>query len=487
MTGFNGGKAWKRFRIFIHPFSVSITSMTVQELPTLTSPFSVLNFPLNRVLYAFDLAVYVFAKLSMEIASHSYPDLLASQVWRFWMHKGKRNFAIRSPDELGEYLSYAYQASLLKEEGKGVSCRIILCRQDELEPEYLLPFRFHVARLTKPRHFDEQEVRRLSPAAAFERSVIAVTWTATEGFQVAGVIKTGAWSRDLVADIPGLVHPIPDWLIVHIRGPGNLVVHQGFERLATLLNGRIEGEGFNIMESKCLKDRWTELKQVDLMAAENRDTIEVRPDFKQISETIFLKQIIREIRDRRHGGTIIFAPSPLMKNFLEPGGAMRVKYENDLDRFGYPLEQLDNEVIRRLVVLAKAKGKSSVGWSEYLEWYEEFSFTITKAYMEMSDWLADMAIVDGCLLLDSRFGVWGYGAEIQVPGAEEEIVYRALDLNANQTLAEIAERSGTRHRTVYRLCRGFPECLAVVVSQDGAVRFVINRNGQVTYWGQLDF
>jgi DNA integrity scanning protein DisA with diadenylate cyclase activity len=41
---------------------------------------------------------------------------------------------------------------------------------------------------------------------------------------------------------------------------------------------------------------------------------------------------------------------------------------------------------------------------------------------------------------------------------------------------------GTRHRSAYRLCARFPEALAIVISQDGGVRFVGWHDGAVTYW-----
>ena len=41
---------------------------------------------------------------------------------------------------------------------------------------------------------------------------------------------------------------------------------------------------------------------------------------------------------------------------------------------------------------------------------------------------------------------------------------------------------GTRHRSAYRLCTRFPEALAVVISQDGGVRFVGWHEGAITYW-----
>jgi DNA integrity scanning protein DisA with diadenylate cyclase activity len=58
---------------------------------------------------------------------------------------------------------------------------------------------------------------------------------------------------------------------------------------------------------------------------------------------------------------------------------------------------------------------------------------------------------------------------------------------ASEALRAIAENAGTRHRTAYRLCREHPHCLAIVVSQDGAVKFVANQQDKVTYWNRLDF
>jgi hypothetical protein len=97
--------------------------------------------------------------------------------------------------------------------------------------------------------FAEQEVRRLGPATGFYRSMIAVDWSDQHGFQISGMIHTGAWSRDLTMGVDSINHPIPDWLIIHVRGPGNLVIHCGSERIVTLLNGRVEGHGFDLFAS----------------------------------------------------------------------------------------------------------------------------------------------------------------------------------------------------------------------------------------------
>jgi hypothetical protein len=63
-------------------------------------------------------------------------------------------------------------------------------------------------------------------------------------------------------------------------------------------------------------------------------------------------------------------------------------------------------------------------------------------------------------------------------------VYRALDAEGDQRQPEPIEIVGTRHRAAYRFVNDHPGGLAVVISQDGAVSFVANRDGQVVFWQQ---
>ena len=62
---------------------------------------------------------------------------------------------------------------------------------------------------------------------------------------------------------------------------------------------------------------------------------------------------------------------------------------------------------------------------------------------------------------------------------------RALDAEGTAKVRESVERDGTRHRSAYRLCNFVHEALAIVVSQDGTVRFVKWHEGEVTYWDHV--
>lgn len=41
---------------------------------------------------------------------------------------------------------------------------------------------------------------------------------------------------------------------------------------------------------------------------------------------------------------------------------------------------------------------------------------------------------------------------------------------------------GTRHRSAYNLCHVLKDVLAIVISQDGGVRFIRSNNEAVMYW-----
>jgi hypothetical protein len=423
------------------------------------------------------------------VPSHGYPNLLAEQAWQDWPAAERTHLGVDGLDTFAGFLSVAYQASLLHEEGRQVICRVALCQPSALEAQDLYLYGFHVSRFCRQRPFDEQEIRRLSPAATFYRSIVAVTWSSRNGFTILGTVGTGQWSRDLVADLQGMIHAIPNWLIVHIRGPGNLVVYRGSERLATLLNGRVEGHGFNVFASSWMAERFWNVRNEskDFSRLASDFDLQLRHDLLDNFDANFFKRVVREIRDKRHGGTLVFGPHSVLVQLLDTGGPLSAKYRVDTQVSSRPYKALIDKVLQRVVFLAKTKDKNSIGWREFIEWGEEIPYSISTQYLDLAGWLADLATVDGCLLLDPRFSVLGYGVEIQVPGYEGETVYRALDSEAKERIPESAERAGTRHRSAYRLCRDCPHCVAVVISQDSTVQFVANIDGDVTYWNHLNF
>jgi DNA integrity scanning protein DisA with diadenylate cyclase activity len=63
-------------------------------------------------------------------------------------------------------------------------------------------------------------------------------------------------------------------------------------------------------------------------------------------------------------------------------------------------------------------------------------------------------------------------------------VWRALDAEGRERVEDDVENVGTRHRAAYRFVQDHPRGLAIVISHDGGVSFVANRDGEVVSWQQ---
>jgi DNA integrity scanning protein DisA with diadenylate cyclase activity len=89
------------------------------------------------------------------------------------------------------------------------------------------------------------------------------------------------------------------------------------------------------------------------------------------------------------------------------------------------------------------------------------------------------------VVLTKRSDLLGFGGFILGNIDEVQTVARALDTEGELVEMELSEWVGTRHRAAYRLCHELHDAFAIVISQDGNVRFVKWHNGSVTYWNQV--
>jgi hypothetical protein len=64
-------------------------------------------------------------------------------------------------------------------------------------------------------------------------------------------------------------------------------------------------------------------------------------------------------------------------------------------------------------------------------------------------------------------------------------IRKAHDSEVREFSMEPADGAGSRHRSAYRFCQAAPDSVAIVISQDGSVRFIKCVDDQVTYWDQI--
>lgn len=394
----------------------------------------------------------------------SYPRDLADRVRGSWPSD-----AAPLPAALDALLDTAYHASFLRDESRPVACRLIAVTADELAeddgpPSGLLPLAF-----SAPRGFSESELRGLSPAAKYHRALIAIdagSGARGDPPQIWGIVQTGTrWLQAAHgghADAP----PLPRVLVVHVVRPGHIAVACGAAMIAELRGGALTDFALDVFLSRWLPALFT-AQRTEVAAAHRgaggdpaRDP--VATELAQIVAQQLIKRVISTMRTAHHGGTLVIVPPECH--------AARVLHPKYAFADAAPRRRFRQLVLAILAEAARGDPRAAL------------TGDLDEALFELSAVIASLAEVDGAVVLTKRFELLGFGAEIAGDLPQIAEVRRALDLEAEQFAAEVVDAVGTRHRSAYRLCAAVPGALAIVVSQDGSVRFASAHLGPVTYW-----
>ena len=424
---------------------------------------------------------------------HAYPSDLATLVLQRWEQAAAAGgTAVTPPDaaSLTDVLSTCYQATLLREEGRPVTFRLAVSDPDAFDPVAGPPSGLHRLLFTRRLPLDPHELRRLAPAATFSRSLIGMTLTPRGGPEMWGLIHSGPHWLQSVRGGRAREQAIPHVLIIAATGPGRLLVSIGAITLAELRNGTLSGVEMDLFQSRWVHDRLGEMGRHS--SAQTRDGrrgddqrgAEIDSHFAAVLAGHVLRRMVATVRAAQHGGTVIVIPQHRTPDILADGRYMRVKY-------GFT----DEEPRRRIVTLIGAiidelnrvEGRDgiTVGWEVYESSGVGQLGEMDEALFEVAHLLADLTRVDGTVLMTDSLEILGFGVEIAGELPEVTRVARARDPEGTEREWVRTDRVGTRHRSAYRLCQALHDALALVVSQDGGLRFIRWHVDGVTYWEQL--
>ncbi len=425
-----------------------------------------------------------------------YPAEIATEIVRRWESMEFSHELLPPKDELVRLIESIYQASLLREEGEPIRCRVIVAEPDDFtDDDAGPPTGFQTLRFDQPRELTPHEVRKLSAAAGYYRSLLAVSHRSgaepglgTESnLKVWAIICAGTrWvNRVEGGRFDGC--PLPQRLVLQIEGPGHIIVACGYQRVLECSAGYLLNEGVDPFRSNWLPQRFrqarTSLLDLHSQQMKNESAVLIGDEFVKLAAQSVIRRALSLVRSRGHGGMLIYVPDDVWRR-PDIGQWFRfriaVKPKVSIGRF----QTLMRTLLMRLSEIAKAQRLAVVSWEDYRNMRDAELAELDEAFVEFANLLADFMSVDGSLVIDHRFRIVGFGAEI-LGDSHVATVHRAFDLEANRTVAEAADASGTRHRSAYRLVSGCRDAIAIIVSQDGAIRFVAHHRDKLTYWPYL--
>jgi hypothetical protein len=382
---------------------------------------------------------------------------------------------------LDEALSAAFQASLTSEESRPTRFRLLLTPVEKL-PEAGTP-NDGVLRLTfdRSRPLNADELRRLAPAASFETSLIGAH-AEEHKLRIWGIAHSGpAW----LAPTWGGRNPVPNWTydpIVHVTGPGKIAVRSAGKLVGALERGCLVDTTMDVFDSEWLpamfaSEREEVRAQHDVLQARSVSPTSVEHSLVGQIGQHMIRRAIQLVRGARHGGMLLVA-NTAVAGALD---GLRLKY-----RFGQdePSRRYRTLLLQILEAVAATTSKASVGWSDFASDPSAHLEKLEQAVFELSRVLANLTAIDGAVVLDKRFGLLGFGAEVSAELPSPKRVWRAADAEGREREPDAIENVGTRHRAAYRFVNGHLDGLAVVISQDGGVSFVANREQEVVFWEQ---
>ncbi len=411
-------------------------------------------------------------------------------------------------DNLNLLLETIYHASFLVEEGRQLFIRLLYVPPGACEHAMRSmtnldrqPYRF-----SPPCPLTVPELLRLVPAFDPFQSVLVVCAdeelcnpTGAAPLVIWGVLKLGfAWWRVVTGRETGTLAP-PNCLAITSQGPGRITASTLGMVLVRLDAGRIlgmplgsisqgaVGDSLHASAEQLYSDVVKRLKVRKYDRSRDSNEHPCQQYFRVLSNTVNLA------KEKRHGATFVVLPDTITHQDQRLRDRINLKYViADLCIWEKLIEEsiANREYYRRLfpkkyVFLTDQADAKPKQLKELIFWKMRHE-RVEEEIREFEQFVASLSGIDGCVVLTTKLRVLGFGGEILAQSPTLTRVKVAHDPYARQTSDQIIASLGTRHRSAFRICSSFEDCIAFVVSQDAGVRAIKRVGPDVVVWPNVN-
>ncbi|MFO1442650.1 DNA integrity scanning protein DisA nucleotide-binding domain protein [Bacillus sp. Bva_UNVM-123] len=433
--------------------------------------------------------------------NYLYPYHLTEGIKKQWNKFTSRfrnwqsiSFCFPADENLLKMLDVMYHVSFEKEEG-----RYIVAKVAYMEPSTnlssILNFCNPPIELENVIKFGKSEIIRLSPAVNSSTSILVVCPENliikdgnSNNLVIWGVLFLGnEYDNLLNGRADGALTP-PFVLSIEVKEPGELIISSSGEIFCNLNGGKLTnstlknfGEGliglhFSKITDHLYKDVCNELKLDKYSEDDSND----RPKSLYYST---LKNILRIIEKKKHGGTLIVIPEnkELTEEFKE---SIHIKYRIKSPEIWENL--IDVCKFKRLYFdVVFKKGKEIKDYKQQID-SDKSAERAKNIIFEHEEFIAALSGVDGAVVINEKFEIIGFGAEIRLPNDGISTVRKAKDAEGREYTDLDITSFGTRHRSAIRFCNNFEDSIAFVISQDGKVKCVKRNEGFIYLWDDVN-
>lgn len=424
---------------------------------------------------------------------HAYPAQLAAGLADCWDNVVHGDTYDRPTlprlADLTQILEVAYFAGMETDEGRHL--RFMLCvtpdGQPPKRPEGYEPL--ECWSFDESRAFTVSELKRLAAATDVDASAIWVTFdkSSDASLRIRGVVSLGRSWTTARYGFSFDYDPLPLSLNIRVVAAGKLEVYQGGYKHGELSGGimHVGGRPPSPLDLMGILDLLNEGHNLARQSATipTREPLREWHSFEHLGYCNAILAIVNSILLGGNGGTLIIQ-RPL-SNAIQTG----------LLKLKYMLSKDANHLQRAFVQAMNARHihadlhYDSKGFVKELPPDESGAALARRDFEEAQLKLARCCSVlgrlggtDGAVVMRSDLTVLGFGAEIVLDKASPASAALYKPLSGDGSIQQFdSEEKGMRHRSAIRLCAQDSQLAVFVVSHDGGISLVWNKEGQVYF------
>ncbi len=388
-------------------------------------------------------------------------------------------------------LEVAYLSTMELEEGRPTTFTIccsakgkLVKRDRQVEKIESWPFETN-------RTFNVQEIRRLAAATEADSTAIWVQFAKKQDslLDIHGLLSVGSsWATARNA-YSYFYNSLPNTLTVRGLSPGHLLVYQGDYSVGQIKSGKVQvGDlplGFiDLLGAYPILKEGHSLLRHEIIIPKH-EYIKEWYEFEWLAYVNVILAIVNSIKLQGHGGALIVGSpqSKVIKNHT-----VKVKYQYSPKKHHLREAFVDFMNCRhkhsdRLVFLQE-RGRTTKNDQRL---HSAF-FKLVEAEKKLSEntiFAGRLSGTDGALLLTADLKLLGFGTEIRIDRILSDVkVYKVTPPTheSDEKEEELdSEQFGMRHRSAIKLCSQCQDIIVFVVSQDGGISLIWNRNEKVYF------
>jgi len=372
-------------------------------------------------------------------------------------HRGRKDKPIPKVEDVQEIIEKSFLASMQREEEKPVTFCLAYLNRDDAEREKIANgFRQVILTFDKVLPLTVDSLSKIAPA--FDPKVAALIigkdLSGSNTFHIWGAMFFGPDINrftEIPVSIEGFNLVRPDVLMVTARHAGTLLVTRGSSQIGSFVFGKFLVAAPTPQTSEGLANQ----------------LIRNITDFSGFQTFAYrywhvyrdsLDYLLAQAADRGHGAIILIIPDHLQER----------AEKSIIKKYSFP----ESPGIENLIYQTTYRGKDITGYIVYKKFLQEHL-----------EFLAQLAAVDGALILRPSFDVLSFGSTLQAAAKWPGRIRINPDGFGGEGEDFDASKLGTRHNSTVDFVGAFPGVIGFVISQDGPTRaFLATNKNTIFCW-----